>query len=290
MLDFREKMSHGSPGFPVAAYFVTPRHPRYQMAFHWHPEHEILYVLCGRLELTLGKKTYSASAGDLFFIQGGTFHSAVASEECEYRCVVFALDRMVPDGHVCRTFTEGLGSFAVSAHAYLGKNPDGFLPLWRALESCLFSGGGEERPFTVTGLLFQFVGALSEQRCFDVRAPETGTSPEMLSALRTVLYKIENDYAKKLTLAELAALAGFSPNYFCRFFRKITSRSPMEYLLSCRIHAAEYLLRTTDRTVTDIALSCGFSDGPHFTRYFRRETGCTPTQFRAKTAAPATRS
>ncbi|MBQ9079530.1 MAG: AraC family transcriptional regulator [Clostridia bacterium] len=280
MLDFREKISHGNAKFPVASYRITPDHPRYQMAFHWHPEHEILYVVRGKLSLMLGQNEYEARAGDMFFIQGGTFHSGVASEQCEYHCFVFDLERLIPREHKCNELIEQLNTLTVSIDEQLGKDPEGLYGTYCALADRLFSDKREGHEFTVTGLLLQFVGTLVEQERFVRRSQPTEHTLKMLSNIRNVLYKIENEYAQPLTLESLAATANLSPNYFCRFFKRMTSRSPIEYLIAYRVNVAEHLLRTTDRTMTDIALGCGFTDVSHFIKYFRREKGITPKQFR----------
>ena len=280
MLDFREKISHGNAQFPVALYRITPDHPRYQMAFHWHPEHEILYVVRGKLNLTLGQNEYQACAGDMFFIQGGTFHSGIASEQCEYHCFVFDLERLIPHEHKCNEFIGQLNTLAVSIDERLGKYPDGLMPIYQELADRLFNKKCEGNEFAVTGLLLLFIGTLVEQGRFVRRSQPTKHTLKMMSNIRNVLYKIENEYAQPLTLEQLAATAGLSPNYFCRFFKQITSRSPIEYLIAYRVNVAEYLLRTTDRTITDIALACGFTDVSHFIKYFRREKGNTPKQFR----------
>lgn len=280
MIDFREKISHGSARFPVATYRIHPNHPRYQMTFHWHPEHEILYVVKGKLHLTLGQNEYYAKTGDMFFIQGGTFHSGIASDACEYHCFVFDLDRLIPEKHICREFSQQLNTQAVKINELLGNNPEGLYQIYLALADRLIVNKQEMYEFAVTGLLMQFMGTLIEKGKFVRRTQPTEHTLKMLSNLRNVLYKIDNEYHTQLTLEQLAEVANLSPNYFCRFFKKVTSRSPIEYLIAYRINIAEYMLRTTDHSMTDIALSCGFTDVSHFIKYFRKYKGVTPKQYR----------
>ena len=286
MIDFREKISHGSARFPVATYRIHPNHPRYQMSSHWHPEHEILYVVNGTLHLTLGHNEYEAHAGDMFFIQGGTFHSGVASDMCEYHCFVFNLDRLIPAEHICHEFTEQLKTQAVSINEHLGKNPEGLYQIYCDLADRLIFNKRGQYEFAVTGLLLQFIGTLIEQDRFTNNTQPTEHTLKMLSNIRNVLYKIENEYASPLTLEQLAEAANLSPNYFCRFFKKVTSQSPIGYLIAYRVNIAEYMLRTTDISMTDIALACGFTDVSHFIKYFRKNKGVTPKQYRTNIAQP----
>ncbi len=251
------------------------------MVFHWHPEHEILYVVKGKLKLTLGQNVYEARSGEMFFIQGGTFHSGVASDACEYHCFVFDLERLIPEKHICREIVDQINTQTISINESLGVAPDGLYQIYCKLADRLIVNKRPQYEFAVTGLLLQFMGTLIEQGKFVRHTQPTEHSLKMMSNMRNVLYKIENEYNTQLTLEQLAEVANLSPNYFCRFFKKVTSRTPIEYLIAYRINIAEYMLRTTDHSMTDIALACGFTDVSHFIKYFRKHKGITPKQYRA---------
>jgi AraC family L-rhamnose operon transcriptional activator RhaR/AraC family L-rhamnose operon regulatory protein RhaS len=57
-------------------------------------------------------------------------------------------------------------------------------------------------------------------------------------------------------------------------------RSPIDHLLHVRIQKATELLAGSDRTITDIAFDCGFTDSNYFTRQFRKTTGHSPSEYR----------
>ena len=70
-----------------------------------------------------------------------------------------------------------------------------------------------------------------------------------------------------------------NPKYFCRFFRQMTQKTPVEYLNYYRIECAREQLSTTSCTVTEIAFNCGFNDVSYFIKIFRKYMGMTPGQF-----------
>ncbi len=72
----------------------------------------------------------------------------------------------------------------------------------------------------------------------------------------------------------------FSTNYLIRIFRETTGYTPHAYLSNARLRQARLLLETTNATAEDIALSCGFSDYPHFYRMFKGRFGMSPMQYR----------
>lgn len=84
-----------------------------------------------------------------------------------------------------------------------------------------------------------------------------------------------------LSLAELAAHAGFSPFHFLRLFRRVTGTTPHRYLIGARLRLAARLLVDTRRPVTDIAYAVGFADLSNFVRTFHRVIGAPPRTFRS---------
>jgi AraC family transcriptional regulator len=98
--------------------------------------------------------------------------------------------------------------------------------------------------------------------------------------VRQVGEYVEANLGADLRLAELAAVAHLSPHHFARSFRAATGLSPHQFVLARRVQRADELLRTTDRTVLDIAVEVGFSSHSHLTAQFRARLGVTPAQRR----------
>jgi AraC-like DNA-binding protein len=100
------------------------------------------------------------------------------------------------------------------------------------------------------------------------------------SPLADTIAFMELHYAEKLSLRDLARRAHLSPNHFIRMFRQYYGMTPARYVNDLRIDRARELLRGTERSVTDIALSCGFGDSNYFARAFRKVEGLTPRAYR----------
>ena len=91
---------------------------------------------------------------------------------------------------------------------------------------------------------------------------------------------LETSIAGDVPLAVLAAQCNLSPGHFARAFRRTTGMSPHQWLLSRRIDLSKNLLRTSQMSLTEIALSCGFSDQSHFTKTFSGKVGTSPAVWR----------
>ena len=100
--------------------------------------------------------------------------------------------------------------------------------------------------------------------------------------MRKVAAFIAENYARKLPLEELAALAGMSESRFKHVFAQTFAATPGHYIATIRLNAARRLLEDTDDLVADIATATGFFDQSHLTRTFVRERGITPGEYRRK--------
>ena len=88
---------------------------------------------------------------------------------------------------------------------------------------------------------------------------------------------IDRDYALPLDLPHLASVAHVSEAHFIRSFKATFGETPHRYLQRRRIERAMYLLRTTDRSVTDVCMAVGFSSLGTFSRTFTEIVGETPS-------------
>ena len=93
---------------------------------------------------------------------------------------------------------------------------------------------------------------------------------------------MDRRYAEPLDVPTLARLAHVSEAHFIRTFRATFGETPHRYLQRRRVERAMWLLRCTDRTVTDICMDVGFSSLGTFSRVFREVVGESPTAHRAR--------
>ena len=102
--------------------------------------------------------------------------------------------------------------------------------------------------------------------------------------IREVLEYIHQNFQKPLTLANMAAVAGYSPNYFHNVFRRVMGITPQEYLMEQRLQRAKWLLVHTENALSQIAYECGFSSQSHLCSRFKRSVFCTPGEYRQRNA------
>lgn len=92
---------------------------------------------------------------------------------------------------------------------------------------------------------------------------------------------MDRAYAEPLDVAAVAAVASVSEAHFSRSFRATFGETPHRYLQRRRVERSMFLLRETDRSVTDICLDVGFTSLGTFSRTFRQIVGETPSAYRS---------
>ncbi|SFT29224.1 AraC-type DNA-binding protein [Methylobacterium sp. yr668] len=85
---------------------------------------------------------------------------------------------------------------------------------------------------------------------------------------------------QQIAIKDLAALVRLSPSYLCKVFKVTFGMSPHSYIMMKRVSRAKSAMVSTRAALSDIALSCGFSDQAHLCRVFRQAVGEAPHRWR----------
>ena len=277
-LDYHEQIPHRTGDFPLDYYYVDESFPRYRMTMHWHKETEIIRVRSGQMRLFLDDGELLAGAGDLLTVGGGVIHGG-EPENCVYECIVFDPQALSPGIESCRQALRPL----LRNNIFLKNRSIEADPWFQGAVTRLFDLAATDFSacsIDMLGAVFAFLGA----QLRNIGAAQLHTVSERTwqkaEQLKPALEYIEQHYGQHISLETLARLTGFSPKYFCRYFRTIVHRSPIDYLNYYRIECAAHFLATTDMNVAEVAVHCGFADSSAFIKQFRKYKGTTPKQYK----------
>jgi len=98
---------------------------------------------------------------------------------------------------------------------------------------------------------------------------------------------MDRAFARQLDIPALARIACVSEAHFIRTFRATYGETPHRYLQRRRVERSMFLLRETDRSVTDICFDVGFTSLGTFSRTFRQIVGESPTVYRSRATVRA---
>jgi AraC-like DNA-binding protein len=272
---YKESSRHGTDEFPLGYYLVDHTHPRYQMPLHWHSETELLYVQKGQFLLRLNDKEYTLEEGDLCYIASSTLHGGVP-QDCIYECICFNTDALLKHSSLIHSYLKDVeASHALIQPVFTKMHPE--------ISKCAHRLFGVVRSMSpgwellaLSGL-YDFYGTVIQQ---DYREkPSDTVAFRRMQQIKLALEYIEKNYQNHITLEQLAQVSGLSPKYFCRYFRSILQKTPIDYLNHFRMVHARYLLEFGDHSIAEVASACGYADRSYFVRSFKKYTGLTPNQY-----------
>ncbi len=166
----------------------------------------------------------------------------------------------------------------------------GLIQMKDAVEKRLFAGKEEasklhenlvlslEKAGTTQEIILAFKDAL-EKLLF---LAQGGGALKTAFSMERVRDYLDQHFREPLRAEQIAMLAEVSVATLSRHFKKSAGVGLEIYLQNLRIEEAKRLLKTGSLPVYQIAQSCGFKSASHFTRFFRRKTGCSPEEFRKK--------
>ena len=97
----------------------------------------------------------------------------------------------------------------------------------------------------------------------------------------TIRMYIEEHYREDLALQDVAGYMGYADAYFCKIFKQCFDQNFTAYLTEFRVEKAKRLLADVTIQIRDICMQVGFRDSNYFARVFKRNTGRTPSEYRA---------
>ncbi len=275
-MSYNELKQRGTYELPMELYSIDVNHPKYEMAYHWHSDFEIIRIIKGNLKIHLNRREFNAGEGEVVFVNSETVHGAIP-DNCIYECIVLSHELLNAEDKVCGGFISEVLDHVVVVNDRFKENDGDIINAFNNLfevmnrDSCYFEA---------MGALYSVFGIIIRDRLYKSTSAIREGDASKNAKLKKVLSFMRKNYSSPLTLEQIADVAGMSPKYFCYFFKEMTQKTPINYLNTYRVERAARKLLATDNPVTDIAYNCGFNDLSYFIKTFKAIKGITPNGFR----------
>lgn len=244
-------------------YFFTASNINMKFPKHLHRSFELIYVSQGTLQLQIGQRWHTLTAGNAALILPGQVHAYASAGFSENHLCIFSED-FVPDFYrFIRTKTVEEPVFALEDARLIGR-------------LC----SKEDNRFSIKAMLYAVAGQFVN-RCA-ISEPKAYTDTELLE--RTIIY-VQEHFTEKITLNTLAQSLGYHYNYLSAYLNEHLGMHFCEFVNLYRIDYACELLQVEGMAVSDIAQKCGFETIRSFNRNFKLLQGCTPMEYRARRVA-----
>ena len=151
---------------------------------------------------------------------------------------------------------------------------------------CIYSdsdGVLEEKFKNIVSLYFKNKILKTKSEFYSILAQIADTHQnEINSLLWEVVKYIDENFNKQITIGDLVKMCAVSETSFRRIFKSATGKSPVKYINDLKIVKAKELLKNSEISIEEIASLLCFYDKSYFCKIFKKQVGCTPSQYRIK--------
>lgn len=277
----QETKLHGDILFPFNIYPCTIPQDFPSVALHWHRDMEIIYVKKGSMIVRMAMRDVRAEAGDICIIPPGALHAlrTDGGKQAEYENIIFDPEMLGSGGaDICaRRYLVPIAAGRLLSPLYLQPEKAGYDAARRCLahadELCGARGMGWE--LGVKAAMLDLILALLQLQpdAVEMEAPDA-------DRLKRVIGCIQQEYASRMKVEDVAERIGCSPSHFMRWFRQMTGNSFVNFLNEYRLAEAARQLRSTDEKILTIAHNVGFDSLSNFNRQFKLRYMMTPREYR----------
>jgi AraC-like DNA-binding protein len=234
---------------------------------HYHPHHELYYLVEGECKYFIGNSTYEIKSGDLVIIPPRVIHRTIYNGKFRRRVLINC-----PASYIPEPVLRQMGEIP-----HILRNPEIIEELQRYFK-LIEKEYVTNDPFAQTML-----------RCYArelyvlIARSEIPSRVEAVTndTVAFVLDHVRAHYSERITLEDMAKRCAVSMSHLSKTFKAETGLGFSDYLSTLRLEKAETLLKVNkDMSITDVAFACGFNDSNYFSDKFKKEFGISPLKYK----------
>ncbi len=243
----------------------------------------IFYILRGTARVWTSERCYELRPDSLFYCCGGSRYNLVA-EEIEYIALNFDLTQR------CSDQTNVFPRISLSGRAEIPLIETDFVEDADFLNGCLFIENAAVFASAIKRIVEEYstrklmyreaAGSMLKEMLIGLYRYSPHPDTHSSEAVNKAIAHINTHYAGPLSNRTLSDVSGYHINHLNRLFLRQTGATVHRYLLNVRIEEAKKLLMNTDLPLSDIAEQTGFNSSAHFSSYFRKTSGTSPSEYR----------
>lgn len=231
---------------------------------------EIFYLLDGEGKCTINSHPCTTHKNDLLLVNAGTLRSIFDQYSQDIDVVQIGIAGLELDGLPANHLVDSIRLPIIPA----GKRSAAIDAITTTLVTL---SSMDSTPQPVSSHL---VCALIEEIEERLRAEAPKTQAQNYNIGLRIKEYLDAHYLENLKLPDIATALNISPYYLSHTFKKMTGCAPIHYVTRRRIGDAQNLLLSTDKTITDIAMECGYNNSNYFQVVFNNFVGMPPGKYR----------
>ena len=245
---------------------------------HIHLDYEIGIILYGSLTVKVKDEDFLLEAGDILCLNPCEVHEFISPEQAAILLI------QVNPAYFHSIYPAMQNTIFNSVCTKADFHSEIYMSLRRRIHdfSSIYMKRDDRYELKCAGMLnLMFVDLLDYIPITEITSTDNKINKTKADRIRRIANYIENNYAEKISLSDLAQMEDITETHMSHFFTDNFHMTFQEYLTKLRCEKARGLLITTDLSLFDISYSCGFSDPKYFNKGFLKQYNCSPKEYRS---------
>lgn len=285
--EMRELFEYTDPSFPLVVWtgdfcsFINR-----SLSYHWHNEFEYCIVLAGIVGFTIEGNYIEAKQGEAIFINANSMHLATQVSKNDAKVVTVSFLPILIAGNEYSTVYRKffLPILQSTIKGFLIENSKRFGNDILQYLTKIYTAYPEQN-YDYELMCINYISHIWNLTLAYLQEHKDTLSLQNIhhndeQKAKDILNYIHNYYDEDIKIDDIARYAKTSRSGCFRCFRQYTNKSPIEYLTEYRLSRAIYLMIRTDKSMTQIAAECGFSNSSYFGKVFMQKYKMTPLQYK----------
>ncbi|WP_171633908.1 AraC family transcriptional regulator [Paenibacillus plantarum] len=276
---------HGDFMFPLSVYQVEKVNDVF-FNYHWHEEIEFIYMTEGSASFYIGSSLTELQQGESLLIPSGQLHACYPANELPayFHAIVFdsrLLSSSAYDVIQSKYIQPWIEQRLILPGIFRSKDS------WEQQVRLMlvdiikqFDGKPLGYELKIKADLLAIFAELLPHGELSSDLPRNATQASKIERIKPALLFMHEHYNQRILISELADLIGMSEGHFCRFFKAIVKKTPIEYLNFYRVEKAMKCLEDPRIKIIDVASEAGFESPSYFIKTFKGLKQMTPTDYR----------
>ncbi len=254
-------------------------YPNFAADSHWHDDLEFISILSGSMDYNVNGEIIHLEVGQGIIVNARQIHYGFSLEhkDCDFYCVLLRPMLLCTSQNVDRDYVSPILYDDSLPCILLDSRTEWQKAILSDIEAIYLCKDKANAPLYVQNIFYHIWIILSEN-ALNIR--RTKRQDRNLSVLKDMLMFVQKNYANKITLDDIASAGSVSKSTCLGIFKKYLQDTPTNYLIGYRLKRAMKMLKDSDLSITEIALEVGFCGVSYFAETFRKNYGCSPSEYR----------
>lgn len=255
--------------------------PDKQIGLHHRDSWELSYVICGRGERIIGGVTSSFEEGDLVLVvpnmdHGWFFNPSYTDEDGNIECitVMWTTKLMIQLSAIFPEWKDVVEKFQNQKMSVLFNHNEN-----KELVNALYALA-REKSYSASSRLMELIIRITGSLHNISKEIGSVKLSQAESRLQQINVYTCCNYARQVSIDEIASHVGMNRSAFCTFFKKQTGKTYVSFLNEYRLKVAHHLLSNTDSNISTVCWQCGFNDLAYFDKLFKKAFDTSPSEIK----------